>query len=75
MNLNRREFLFATTTAASTKQDLVSQWKTIARKTDGRVGIAALHLGAGDLVAMNGDESAKSPLQWASAPTLQFSRW
>ena len=56
MILNRREFLFATAATASTKQDLVSQWKTIARKTDGRVGTAALHLGTGRLVAMNGDE-------------------
>ena len=50
MTLNRREFLFAIAAAASTKQDLISRWKTIARKTDGTVGVAALD------PAMNGDE-------------------
>src|SRR5438105_14934496 len=56
MPLNRREFLFAVAAVASTKQDLISRWKAIARKTDGTVGIAALHLGTRHLVAMNGDE-------------------
>ena len=56
MTLNRREFLFAVAAAASTKQDLISRWKTIARKTDGTVGVAALDLTTRHLVAMNGDE-------------------
>src|SRR5438067_2029016 len=56
MTLNRREFLFAIAAAASTKQDLISRWKTIARKTDGTVGVAALDLTTRHLVAMNGDE-------------------
>src|SRR5205085_3263576 len=56
MPLNRREFLFAVAAVASTKQDLISRWKAIARKTDGTVGIAALHLGTRHLGAMNGDE-------------------
>lgn len=56
MTLNRREFLFAVAAAARTKQDLVSRWKAIAHKTDGTVGIAALHLGTHHLVTLNGDE-------------------
>src|SRR4051812_19163799 len=56
MTLNRREFLFAVAAAASVKQDLVSRWKAIARKTDGTVGIAALHIGTHRLVTLNGDE-------------------
>ena len=54
--LNRREFLFGVAAAASTKQNLISRWKAIARKTDGTVGIATLHLGTLHLIAMNGDE-------------------
>src|SRR5438093_201026 len=56
MNLDRREFLLAIAVAASTKRDLMSRWQAIAHKTDGTVGVAALHLGTGNLVAMNGDE-------------------
>jgi beta-lactamase class A len=56
MKLNRREFLLATAVAASTKRDLMSRWQAIAHKTDGTVGVAALHLGNGQLVTMNGDE-------------------
>src|SRR5215813_3904320 len=43
MNLSRREFLMA-------------RWKAIARRTDGIVGIAAMHVGTGHLATMNGDE-------------------
>src|SRR5262249_20156340 len=56
MTVNRREFLLAIAAAASTRQDLISRWKVIAHQTDGTVGIAALHLGTGRLLALNGDE-------------------
>jgi beta-lactamase class A len=56
MTLNRREFLLAIAAAARTRPDVISQWKALAHKTDGTVGIAALHLGTGHLVTMNGDE-------------------
>src|SRR5262245_32372415 len=56
MNLSRREFLLAIAAAASTDHDLMSRWKAIARRTDGIVGIAAMHVGTGYLATMNGDE-------------------
>jgi beta-lactamase class A len=56
MTVNRREFLLAVAAAASARQDLISRWKVIAHQTDGTAGIAALHLGTGRLLALNGDE-------------------
>jgi beta-lactamase class A len=56
VNLTRREFLLAIAVAARTQRGVLSRWQDIARMTDGTVGIAAQHLGTGNLVAMNGDE-------------------
>jgi beta-lactamase class A len=46
--------------AAAETGRLSAEWQRIARETDGTVGAAALHLGTGKLVSLNGDE--KFPL-------------
>lgn len=41
---------------AAAERSLSEEWRAIAKDTDGTVGAAALHLGSGKLVSMNGDE-------------------
>src|SRR3954466_12414672 len=56
--MNRRQFLLTlgSVVSAASGPDLSSQWKRIARDTDGRVGAAAMHLGTGTLVSIHGDD-------------------
>jgi beta-lactamase class A len=58
MSLNRREFLFSIAAAIPRRaeQSLLQQWQAIARESDGTVGCAALHIGSGKLISLNGDE-------------------
>jgi len=54
----RRRFLLAlgSCVPALAERTLGARWREIARTTDGTVGAAALHLGSGKLVSMNGDQ-------------------
>jgi len=56
--ISRRQCLFTLggSVWAAPRKNLHGQWLEIAQATDGVVGAAALHLGSGMLVSMNGDE-------------------
>lgn len=55
--ISRRQCLFAVTGSLwAATRDLLPKWRKIAQATDGTVGAAALHLGSGTLVSINGDE-------------------
>jgi len=58
MRLTRREYLLLCGggIAAAAARDLAHQWHEIARGTDGVVGAAALHLGSGARLSMNGGD-------------------
>jgi beta-lactamase class A len=48
--------LIAAAGFAAERTDLTAEWRTIAAETDGVAGAAALHLGSGKRVALNGDD-------------------
>jgi beta-lactamase class A len=48
--------MMGTAISASAGEQLPERWRKIAAGTDGMVGAAALHLGSGRLVTLNGDE-------------------
>jgi beta-lactamase class A len=56
--MTRRECLlvFAAGLRATAAETLAAQWRRIAADTDGTVGAAALHLGSGRRLSLNGDD-------------------
>jgi beta-lactamase class A len=58
MNFTRREYLGLLGAGAcnATNNTVIEQWRRIAKATDGMVGAAALHIGSGRRISLNGED-------------------